>query len=240
MPVGRITIAEPSPERRDALATSFGVRCVAGGEEALPADTVILAVKPQVIDAVTAALASALSGSVVVSIAAGITCARLEAALPSGSVVVRVMPNTPALVGAGMSVISGGNEASAEQVNLVRDLFAALGKAIVLEERYQDAASAISGSGPAYFALVVDALARGGVRQGLPREVSEALAVQTMLGTAKLLDGTGVHPEALVDGVSSPGGTTIAAIEALEARAVRSAFAEAVAAAVHRSKELGS
>jgi len=109
----------------------------------------------------------------------------------------------------------------------------------VLDERYQDAATAISGSGPAYFALVVDALARAGVRQGLPRDVAQELAVQTMHGTATLIETTGMHPEALIDGVSSPGGTTIAAIEALEARGVRSAFAEAVAANVKRAKELG-
>ncbi|MDR3685688.1 MAG: pyrroline-5-carboxylate reductase [Coriobacteriia bacterium] len=240
VPAASITVAEPSLERRDALSAAFGVHCVADGAEALPSDTVILAVKPQVIDAVAAALSSKLAGSLIVSIAVGITCARLEAALPSGTPVVRVMPNTPALVGEGMSVVSGGTEATAAQTEIVRALFASLGRSIVLEERYQDAAAAISGSGPAYFALVVDALARGGVRQGLARDVAQALAIQTMLGTAKLLDTTGMHPEALVDGVTSPGGTTIAAVEALEARAVRSAFAEAVAAAVHRSKELGS
>lgn len=240
VPADRITIAEPSPARRDALASEFGVRCVATGVEALPADTVILAVKPQVIDAVVSDLSGALAGALVVSIAAGTSTARLESLLPSGTAVVRVMPNTPALVGEAMSVVSGGSEATAGQVELVRSLFAALGSAIVLDEHYQDAASAVSGSGPAYFAIVVDALARAGVRQGLPRDVAQALAVQTMLGTARLLEETGMHPEALVDGVSSPGGTTIAAVEALEARALRAAFAEAVDAAVRRSKELGS
>ena len=235
-----ITVAEPNAARRDTLAAAFGVRTVAGGAEALPADTVILAVKPQVIDAVAAELSSALAGSLVVSIAVGVSCARLEAALPTGTAVVRVMPNTPALVSEGMSVVSPGTEATAEQTELVRTLFAALGEAIVLDERYQDAAAAISGSGPAYFALVVDALSRGGVRAGLPRDIAQALATQTMLGTAKLLAGTGMHPDALIDGVTSPGGTTIAAVEALEARAVRSAFAEAVSAAVARAKELSS
>jgi pyrroline-5-carboxylate reductase len=240
VPAARITVAEPSAERRDALTAAFGVRCVDDGSEALPADTVILAVKPQVIESVATTLSNALSGSLVVSIAAGITCARLEAVLPGDATVVRVMPNTPALVGEGMSVVSGGTNATTEQTELVLGLFSALGKAIMLDERYQDAATAISGSGPAYFALVIDALARGGVRQGLPRDVAQALAVQTMLGTARLLDGSGMHPEALIDGVTSPGGTTIAAVEALEARAVRSAFAEAVDAAVRRAKELGS
>jgi len=235
----RITVADPSAERRADLAERFGVSTVADGALALPADVALVAVKPQVIDAVVATLSSNLEGSLVISIAAGVSSARLEALLPDGTAVVRVMPNTPALVGEGMSVVSGGTEATAEQVDLVRALFAAIGDALVLDERYQDAATAISGSGPAYFALVVDALALAGVRQGLPRDVAQALAVQTMRGTAELITGTGVHPAALIDGVSSPGGTTIAALEALEARAVRSAFAEAVAANVKRAKELG-
>jgi pyrroline-5-carboxylate reductase len=235
-----ITIAEPSASRREALARDLGVRCVASGIEALPADIVLLAVKPQVMDAVVGSLAASLGGALVVSIAAGISSARLESELPAGTAVVRVMPNTPALVGEAMSVVSGGSEASEEQVELVARLFGLLGDSVVLAEGYQDAATAVSGSGPAYFALVVDALARAGVRQGLPREVAQKLATQTMFGTAKMLAETGMHPEALIDGVASPGGTTIAAVEALEARAVRAAFAEAVAAAVQRAKELGS
>ena len=236
----RITVAEPDAARRDSLAAAFQVRTVADGAQALPADIALLAVKPQVIDEVVSALSGSLGASLVISIAAGVSCARLEVGLPAGTAVVRVMPNTPALVGEAMSVVSGGSEASAEQVELVRGLFAALGTSLILAERYQDAATAISGSGPAYFALVVDALARGGVRHGLPRDVAQTLATQTMLGTARLLAETGMHPEALVDGVSSPGGTTIAAVEALEARAVRAAFGEAVAAAVQRAKEFGS
>ena len=236
----RITVAEPLAARREELSAAHGVRCVADAADALPADIAVLAVKPQVIDAVVAALSEKLSGSLVVSIAVGVSCARLESALPAGTAVVRVMPNTPALVGEGMSVVSGGGEASEEQVSLVRALFASLGRAIVLEERYQDAAAAISGSGPAYFALVIDALARAGVRQGLPRDIAQTLAVQTMRGTASLIEHTGSHPEAVVDAVSSPGGTTIAAIEALENGGVRGAFSEAVAAAMRRAKELGS
>jgi pyrroline-5-carboxylate reductase len=144
------------------------------------------------------------------------------------------------MVGEGMSVVSGGSDVSAVQVEAVRALFDALGRAIVLEERHQDAATAISGSGPAYVALFLDALARAGVRQGLPRDVAQALALQTMRGTVELIERTGTHPEAVVDAVSSPGGTTIAAIEALEASGLRSGVFDAVAAAVRRSKELGS
>lgn len=236
-----IVVAEPDSARRDEIATKHGVTCHEDGVDAVrSADVVLLAVKPQVIDGVVAHLAGALDGRLVISIAAGISCARLESMLPAGTAVVRVMPNTPALVGAGMALVSGGSEATDAQVELAVTLFGALGNASVIDERHQDAATAISGSGPAYFALVVDALARGGVAQGLTRREAEALAVQTMLGTARLIQETGMHPEALIDGVASPGGTTIAALERLEARGVRAAFAEAVAAAVRRSKELGS
>lgn len=235
-----ITVAEPSARRRDVLAAEFGVRTAVDYREAERADTVVLAVKPQVIDAVVTGLSAELGGSLLVSIAAGVSCARLEALLPAGTAVVRVMPNTPALVGEAMSVVSGGSEASAEQVEAVRSLFAGIGTAIVLPEAHQDIATAISGSGPAYFALVVESLTRAGVRHGLSRDIAQTLATQTMLGTAKMLSETGVHPESLIDGVSSPAGTTIAALEALESRALRATFAEAVSAAVKRSKELGS
>ncbi len=236
-----IVVAEPSAQRRATLESSYGLRCVGHGRDAVEgAGTVILAVKPQVIDEVVAELAESLSGTLVVSIAAGITTGRLESMMPPGTAVVRVMPNTPAMIGQGMSVVSGGTEASTEQVEFVRELFATLGEAVVLPERYQDAAAAVSGCGPAYMAIVVDALARAGVRHGLTREIAQMLATQTMKGTAELLMETGMHPEELVDGVTSPGGTTIAAVERLEALGLRRALAEAVAAAVDRSKELGS
>ena len=236
----RFVVAEPNAARRDELAAAHGVRCVEDGAQALPADVVLLAVKPQIADAVLHGLAPGVGAGLLVSIVAGFSTARLESSLPDGTAVVRVMPNTPAMVGEGMAVVSGGGAASSEQVDLVRALFAQIGRALVLDERYQNAATAISGSGPAYFALVIDALARAGVRQGLPRDIAQTLAVQTMLGTAKMLDATGMHPEALIDGVSSPGGTTIAAIEVLESRALRAAFFEAVAANVERAQELGS
>jgi pyrroline-5-carboxylate reductase len=196
-------------------------------------------VKPQVIEGVLNDIAAQLGESLVVSIAAGISCARLESLLPAGTAVVRVMPNTPAMVGQGMAVVSGGSEATDAEVESVRTLFAAIGEALVVEERYQNAASAISGSGPAYFALVVDALARAGVAAGLTRQIAQALAVQTMLGTAEMLRQTGLHPEALIDGVTSPGGTTIAALGKLESAGLRAAFDDAVRAAVARAQELG-
>jgi pyrroline-5-carboxylate reductase len=236
-----IAVAEPGAARREVFAR-HGIEAVADGHEIVgAAEMVLLAVKPQVFDAVLAHLADDIAeAAVVVSIAAGITTARIEAFLRPEVAVVRVMPNTPAMVGAGMAVVSGGDAATDAQVERVRTLFEAIGEAVVIDEQYQDAATAISGSGPAYIALVIDALARAGVHQGLTREVAQALAIQTVKGTAALLSATGMHPQELIDGVSSPGGTTIAAITALEAGGVRSAFSEAVDAAVRRAKELGS
>jgi pyrroline-5-carboxylate reductase len=138
-----------------------------------------------------------------------------------------------------MAVVSGGSNATSDQVETVRAMFGSIGEALVLDERYQDAATAISGSGPAYFALVVDSLARAGVRHGLTRAVAERLAVQTMRGTAALIDQTGQHPQAVIDAVASPGGTTIAALEAMQREGLPTALADGVAAAVKRSKELG-
>jgi len=237
---GSITIAEPNAERCEMLAASLGVTCVSGAEQALPTDVALIAVKPQIAAAVLTGLSAALAETLVVSIVAGFSCARLESLLPAGAAVVRVMPNTPAMVGEGMAVISGGSDATDEEVDLVRALFAQIGRAVVVEERYQNVATAISGSGPAYFALVVDSLARAGVGEGLSREVAQSLAIQTMRGTALLLEKTGQHPEALIEGVSSPGGTTIAALQRLEASGLRAAFADAVAANIRRAEELGS
>ncbi|MBN2248161.1 MAG: pyrroline-5-carboxylate reductase [Coriobacteriia bacterium] len=237
----RIVVAEPSEQRREVFVRQ-GIATVADGHEvAGAAEIVVLAVKPQVIDAVLAHMADEIApGAVVVSIAVGVTTSRLEALLPAGTPVVRVMPNTPTMVGQGMAVISGGSAASAEHVERVRTLFEAVGETVVIGEQAQDAAAAISGSGPAYAAMFVDALARAGVRQGLSRDVAQALAIQTLRGTMELLSRTGMHPEELVDGVTSPGGTTIAAVEALEAGGLRSAVSDGVAAAVRRAKELSS
>lgn len=235
-----ITVAEPDARRREALVATHGIRVAADAAEVVGgADTVLLAVKPQVIDEVVAALSGLLTpGTVLVSIAVGVSCARLESALPAGTAVVRVMPNTPALVGRAMSVVSGGSGASSPQVEAVAGLFANIGESVVLPESQQNAAAAVSGSGPAYVALFVDSLARAGVRHGLSRDVAQALAIQTLAGTAALLEETGMHPEQLVDGVTSPGGTTIAAVEALETGGFRASVAAAVAAAVARAGEL--
>lgn len=237
-----VVVVEPVEARRDTLTAGLGVGCVADAAEAvLSADTVLLAVKPQVIDDIVRVIApSVRPGAVVVSIAAGITTARLEALLPVDTPVVRVMPNTPAMVKQGMSLVSGGFAATDAHVESVRGLFASLGRAVVLDEGDQDAATAISGSGPAYVALFIDALVEAGVRQGLPRDIALESAVQTFRGTAELLERSGMTPGELIEAVSSPGGTTVAALGALDRRGFRESIDEAVAAAVARAKELGS
>lgn len=241
LPPASIAVAEPDSLRREVFER-HGIHTVADGHEIVAgAEMVLLAVKPQVIDAVVAHIADYLTeGTLVISIAAGITTARLESLLPDGTAVVRVMPNTPAMVGSGMAVVSGGRAAASAQTDQVRALFEAVGEALVIDERAQDAATAISGSGPAYVALFIDALTRAGVAQGLSREVAQMLAIQTFRGTADLLVTTGMHPQELIDAVSSPGGTTVAALEALDAGGLRPAVSAAVAAAVKRAKELGS
>lgn len=236
----QVVVADSDPSKRERLSAELGVSAVSAGAEALGgADVLVLAVKPQVVDPVLSGLAGGVDGALVISIAAGITCARLESLLPLGSRVVRVMPNTPALVGEGMSIVSGGAEASAADIATAETLFGALGDVVVLPESLQDACTAISGCGPAYVALFIDALARAGVREGLTRELAERLALQTMRGTVALIEATGQHPEEVIDAVSSPGGSTIAAVIELEARGVRAAIAAAVRAAVVRSRELG-
>lgn len=238
---GQVVVAEPVAQRRAELEDTLGVKAVVAGVEALAGATVVLlAVKPQVMEPVVRELSAHVGDALVLSIAAGITCARIEALLPEGSRVVRVMPNTPALVGAGMALVSGGSQALQTDIDAAAALFSAIGRSIVIDESLQDAGTAISGSGPAYFALVIEALARAGVAEGLARDTAQELAVQTMLGTARMLEDTGMHPEALIDGVASPGGTTIAAINALEAKGVRAAFAKAVSKAVRRARELGA
>ncbi len=236
-----IVVAEPTASRRSVFER-HAIATVADGDAVVGnAAVVLLAVKPQVVEAVLAHIADGVRpGAVVVSIAAGVTTARLESHLPDRTPVVRVMPNTPAMVGAGVAVVSGGSATTPEQVEEVRRLFESVGQAVVIDERHQDAATAISGSGPAYVALYIDALARAGVHEGLTREVAQSLAVQTVRGTAELLAATGMHPEELIDGVASPGGTTIAALAELEAGGVRAAVLDAVVAAVNRAKELGS
>ncbi len=238
---GELGVVEPVPERRAALSLEYeGLVVVAAPEPGLVgADGgAVLAVKPDVAESACRVLGAAGIPRVL-SIVAGLNTARLDAALPEGVRVVRAMPNTPALVGAGVSAMSGGSRAEAADLDWAEEVLSAVGTVVRLPERHLDAVTALSGSGPAYLFLVAEALIEAGVGAGLPRDVSTTLVVETFFGSAKLLTETRETPEALRAAVTSPGGTTAAGLRALEARAVRSAFFEAVASAAERSRNLG-
>lgn len=235
-----VAVVEPLADRRAALTGAHpglvtlespapGVVDEDGGA--------VLAVKPEVAEG-----ACRLLGTIgvrrVLSIVAGVSTHRLEAVLPEVTVVVRAMPNTPALVGAGVSVISGGSRVRAADLDWAEGVLSSVGTVLRLPERQLDAVTGLSGSGPAYLFLVAESLIEAGVLAGLPREVSRTLAVETMRGAAALLAGTGEEPAALRAAVTSPGGTTAAGLRALEARGVRSAFLEAVLSATERSRNL--
>ncbi len=234
-----IVVADRRDFRRAEMTAAHGVRATGNAEAAAEADTVILVVKPQDVGAVLPELAPVLRpGTLVVSLCAGVTTAQLEGHLPDGTAVVRVMPNTPALVGEGMAAVSAGSSASEADVEHAMELMRALGKAITVPEAYQDAVTAISGSGPAYLFFVVEAMIDAGVLLGLPRDISSTLVQQTVFGSAKLLVESGQHPTVLREQVTSPGGTTAAALRQLEDHKVKAAFLTAMEAARDRSRAL--
>jgi pyrroline-5-carboxylate reductase len=236
-----LAVAEPVPERRHVLEGRFPkVRVVPAPAWAVAeADVVVVAVKPADVPAALQSAASALvPGTLVVSIAAGVTLATLESLVP-GYPVVRAMPNTPALVRQGAAAIAAGTHAGEEHLIRAERILAAVGTVTRVPEALLDAVTGLSGSGPAYVFLLAEALIDAGVGVGLPRPVAQALVVQTLLGSATLLAEGSEGPEALRAAVTSPGGTTAAGLAALESRAVRAAFLEAVAAATRRSRELG-
>ncbi len=205
------------------------------------ADVVVLAVKPQVIDRVLAPVATALRPeALVISIAAGVPLHALEARLPPGARVVRSMPNTPAIALAGATAIAPGSHATEADLAIARHLFEAVGRVTVLDESLLDAVTGLSGSGPAYVMLIIEALADGGVKVGLHRETALMLAAQTVYGSAKLLLETGEHPGRLKDMVASPAGTTIAGLHTLEAGGLRTTLMDAVETATARSIEIGA
>lgn len=237
-PADQLRVVEKVPDRIQALTDSFPDVQVA--PEPASAHGHVLAVKPNDIDAACADLASVDSPAPILSIAAGVTIAHLEAVLPEGTPVVRCMPNTPALIGAGAAAIAPGHAAGEEALLWAEQILGAVGTVIRTDEPLLDAVTGLSGSGPAYVFLVVEALIEAGVLAGLPRPVSTTLATQTVLGAAKLLVDSGDNPETLRASVTSPGGTTAAGLRILEQRGVRAAFLDAVMAAMERSRELGS
>ncbi len=241
VPAGEITVAEPVAERRDFLTEVYGVvtatdnRVVAQG-----CDIIVLAIKPQVAPHVLAGLAPNLTpGQRLISIMAGVKTTAIEAAVPDGVRVVRVMPNTPALVLEGATAIAPGASADSDDVHLARRIFELVGKTYQVEEKLMDAVTGLSGSGPAYVLSFIEALADAGVKNGLPRDVAAGLAAQTVFGTARLLLDTREHPAVLRDKVTSPGGTTIAGLHVLEREGFGGTVMNAVDTATARSKELG-
>jgi pyrroline-5-carboxylate reductase len=204
------------------------------------AEIVFIAVKPGIVPVVLREVSGAITPQhLVISIAAGVPIASMESLLPAGARVVRVMPNTPCLVGASATAFALGKNATAQDAACVKTIFDAVGKTFLVEEKLLDAVTGLSGSGPAYVYLVIEALADGGVHMGLPREIATALAAQTVMGAARMVLETRHHPAQLRDMVTSPGGTTMAGLHALECGNLRAAIMNAVEAATERSKELG-
>jgi pyrroline-5-carboxylate reductase len=235
-----ILVCERSPDRAAQLADRYAVGTVDLEEAAARARVLLLAVKPQDMDVLLGRLAELVdTGHLVVSVAAGVPTRRIEAALPDRVPVVRVMPNTPALVDEGMSVLSAGAHAGEGHLDEAEALLAAVGRVRRVPEDQQDAVTALSGSGPAYFFYLVEAMVDAGILLGLPRDLAADLIVQTALGAAVMMRDSGEHPVQLREAVTSPGGTTIAAVRELERHGVRAALIAAIEAAHARSVELG-
>ncbi len=231
-----IVVVQRSASRAAEVEQRFGVRCV-GLEDAASADIIVVAVKPHQFDEILAALRPQ-PGALVVSVAAGVTLEQLQAQLPPGTACVRVMPNTGALVGQGMSGIVPGEHATGEHIERVQKLFAAVGKTLITDEQHLDALTALSGSGPAYLFYIADAMIEAGVHQGLTHDEATTLTTQTFLGAAQLLDTSGRTAVELREQVTSPGGTTAAALRVLDDHGVRAAMLDAVEACAARSAEL--
>ena len=238
-----VLISEPQADRQAVLAQQYGVQVTADNQAVVAAaDVLLLAIKPQIFEKVVQGLAEAsqpyAKPQLIISILAGTPISKLEAAFP-GQPVIRAMPNTPATIGAGMTAIAPGTHAQLQHLQQAQQIFEAVGEVVEVTESAMDAVTGLSGSGPGYVAIMIEALTDGGVAAGLPRAIAAKLALQTVKGTAQLLQESGMHPGELKDRVTSPGGTTIAGVAQLEQSAFRSALIEAVRAAYLRSQELG-
>jgi len=240
-PPSRISATVRREEKKQELEKAHGI--VVGMDNvaaARAAEVVVLAVKPQALDKLLQEIAPVIDhGKLVISIAAGVPIAALEHRLGAGARIVRAMPNTPALVGLGATAISGGEHATQDDLTLATRLFDSVGITTVVDEYLLDAVTGLSGSGPAYIFLIIEALSDAGVKVGLSRHIALKLAAQTVLGSAHLLQETGAHPGTLKDQVTSPGGTAIAGLHTLEAGGLRTTLIDAVEAATVRAKELG-
>ena len=240
VPADSIMVAEPLPARRDMLSSVYAVQASDDSQlVARKADIVILAIKPQMAAAVLTTLAPAITADkLVVSFMAGISTAFIEEALDGDERVVRAMPNTPALIQAAATAICPGSRADEIDLDMARYIFALCGTVVTIPEKLMDAVTGLSGSGPAYVFSFIEALSDAGVKNGLPRDTALQLSVQTVLGAARMVSETGEHPALLKEKVTSPGGTTIAGLHALENGRFRGLVMDAVDAASLRSKEL--
>jgi len=242
----QVLVSDRSPERCQWLQQEYGVQTTLDNPTVIAAApaVVLLAIKPQILGQVAPEISNVLANQeretplLLLSILAGISLSCLETAFPQQAIV-RAMPNTPAIVGAGITAIATNSLVTPAQLSQAQQIFGAVGEVVELPESAMDAVTALSGSGPGYVAIVIEALADGGVAAGLARPVALQLAIKTVQGTAELLQTTGMHPAQLKDRVTSPGGTTMAGITQLEQQGVRSALIEAVQAAYRRSRELG-
>ena len=237
---GEITATARSPERIAELTERHGIDTTLDNAAAVAgADVVVLAVKPQDIDALLSEIADHMTEQqTILSVVAAIPTAHIEARLSNEVPVIRAMPNTPSVVHEGVAGIAGGRHADDKHVALAAEVLTHVGRVVIVPESYLDAVTAISGSGPAYFALLAEAMIEAGILLGLSREISTELVVQTMLGSAKMLRDEHMHPVELREMVTSPGGTTTRAIQVLEQSGVRAAFLNAIQAAMERSQEL--
>lgn len=237
---GQIVVAEKMADKAQALASELGVAVVGKVEELGPLDLLLVAVKPvDVPAAVREAAGSLKAGALVVSIAAGVTIAKFTELLPAGQHLVRAMPNTPALIGRGVTALAPAAHTPATGLALAREVFAAVGQVVVVGEHLMDAVTGLSASGPAYVFVIIEALSDAGVRMGLDRASALTMAAATVGGAADMVLTTGQHPGQLKDMVTSPGGTTIAGLQVLERSGLRGVLMDVVEAATLRAREQG-
>lgn len=236
----QVSVSGPREERMRELRDAYGIEATTDNGVPAAAQIVVLSVKPQILSRVLDEVGGAISAeALVISIAAGVPVSSLQERLAAGTRVIRAMPNTPALVDAAATAIAGGEHAREADLLDAKKIFDAIGITVILEESSMDAVTGLSGSGPAYVFLILEALSDAGVKVGLSRRTSQLLAAQTLLGSAKLLLETNEHPGRLKDMVTSPGGTAITGLHTLEHGGVRTTLMNAVEAATRRSKELG-
>jgi pyrroline-5-carboxylate reductase len=237
---GQVSASAPRQERVEELRAKYGIEATTDNHVPASAEIVVLSVKPQIMSRVLDEVASTISpDALVISIAAGVPVSTIQSRLAGGTRVIRAMPNTPALVDAAATAIAGGEHVRESDLAEAKRIFDAIGITVILEESQLDAVTGLSGSGPAYVFLILEALSDAGVKVGLSRRTSQLLAAQTLLGSAKLLLETNEHPGRLKDMVTSPGGTAITGLHTLENGGVRTTLMNAVEAATKRSRELG-